>query len=63
MIGFIPIHHANDATEYYRDINPKNFQYDVVMVTIANGLSLRQAMSAIEDFQDKTGMASKLGIY
>ena len=53
MIGFEPIHHASDATEYYRAINPNNFQYDVVMKTIANGLSLRQAMGAIEDVQDK----------
>ena len=61
LIGFEPIHNENDETQYYQAIVPNSFQYDAVIKTIAKGLSFRQTTDVYEEYQDMTGMTSKMG--
>ena len=61
MIRFEPTHNEDDEVQYYQAIFPNSFQYDAVIKTIAKGLSFHQATDVYEEFQDKTGMTSKMG--
>ena len=61
LIGFEPIDNENNEIDCYQAIIQNGFQYDLVISTIANGLSFRQTMNVIEGFRDMTGMGNKIG--
>ena len=61
MIGFEPINNENNEIDCYQAIIQNGFQYDLVISTIANGLSFCQTMNVIEGFRDMTGMGNKIG--
>jgi hypothetical protein len=61
LIGFEPIHDENTDIDYYQAVIQSGFQYDLVTIAIANGLSFWQTMNLIEGFQDMKGMGNKSG--
>jgi hypothetical protein len=62
MIGFEPICDDNHKNNVIGQIYKDTLQYDLLVKTIGNGLSLRQTMNVIEDFQNVTGMGTKIGL-
>ena len=61
IIGFEPIHNDNVEIECYIVTISNTFQYQVIIKTVGNGLSFRQAACVIKDLRDMTGLGCKIG--
>ena len=61
LIGFEPMHNEDNEIQYYQAIVPNSFQYDAVIDAIAKELSFSPTTDIYEEYQDMTGMTSKMG--